>query len=201
MAPNDSGDKDVILKYFDSSQQDFRQRVELKQAVLLAHAGATAALVAFIIQQNRDHPNAIYLLLVVPLFALLTASHFADHMLATTGIANYQIKELQPRLSALKVPEVLHESAHFRPLKSIFWMLQLGEFMLIGLPSAGALFAFLIALRVRWMTMSDPARWGSLLAALVDCAALVLSVTLLVKVAKNTAVFASKRPKGKGKPA
>jgi len=116
MPLNDTQDKEVILKFFDSSQQDFRQRVDLKQDVLIAYAGATAALVGFVIQQYSTRPSVIYLLMAIPMFSLLAACFFADHMLATTCIAHYQIHELQPRLSkVLPVPPMLHESSYLMP--------------------------------------------------------------------------------------
>lgn len=192
MKPSGPEDKDVILKYFESSQQDFRQRVELKQSVLVAYAGATAALLAFIIQQGAVHPNVVYLLFVVPMFSLLAASNFADHMLATTGIASYQINELQPRLSSILIaPPMLHESKHLKPLKSIFWMLQLGELILIALPSFGSLVLSGIFVGQRWTSLTVVARYGLPTALLVDCICFGLSLMLLRKIAKNTEVFVS----------
>ena len=77
----------LALAYLAQVREDFRQRVELKQKVVISYGLAAGAIVGFVFKDGLAKPIAADLLFAVPLIATAAAILFADHMLATTGVA------------------------------------------------------------------------------------------------------------------
>jgi type IV secretory pathway TrbD component len=189
MTQDDKPKREIALKFLEITRADFRQRVELKQQVVIVYAGAIAAILGFVLQNFSRNPAFLNILWVVPLLALLAASFFADHMLATTGLAKYQRDALEPLLR----PEATIPLWDFHPamntLKSIFWTLQLGQELLICVPATLSLAVACVCFVRHWNALSTPVRVIELFLALFGLFCLVTAFVLLRKIRRDTRIF------------
>src|SRR5579863_6388485 len=73
MTPDETHKREIALKILEITRADFRQRVELKQQVVIVYAGAIAAILGFVLQNCSRNPAFLNILWVVPLLDLICA--------------------------------------------------------------------------------------------------------------------------------
>jgi hypothetical protein len=182
--------RELALKYLEISRLDFRQRVELKQKVIITYAGAIAAILGFVLNSYSRNPEFINILWVVPVLALLAAGLFADHMLATVGLTQYQQGQLQPylRVDDCKLP-LWDTDKSMNDLIGIFWTLQLGQEILICLPSILSLGVLCFRFVTRWSVLALHTRSLDVFLLVCGLFCLVVSYILLNKIRGATKAF------------
>lgn len=189
MTQDDKPRREIALKFLEITRADFRQRVELKQQVVIVYAGAIAAILGFVLQNRARNPAFLNILWVVPLLALLAASFFADHMLATTGLAKYQRDELEPLLRSEATIPLWDFHPAMNALKGIFWTLQLGQELLVCVPATLSLAFVCVRLIKHWNALSMPVRIIEVFLALFGLFCVVTAFVLLRKIRKGTRIF------------
>ena len=182
--------RELALKYLEIFRLDFRQRIELKQKVMIVYAGAIAAILGFVLNNYSRNPEFLNILWVVPVLALLAAGLFADHMLASIGLTKYQQNELQPylRVDDRNLP-LWDQHGAMNDLTSIFWTLQLGQEFLICLPSLLSLGVLCIRFVTKWGVLAPRTRALDVFLLVCGLLCLGISYTLLIKVRRATREF------------
>jgi type IV secretory pathway TrbD component len=189
MTQDDKPKREVALKFLEITRADFRQRVELKQQVMVVYAGAIAAILGFVLKYYLSNPAFLNILWVVPPLAFLAAGSFADHMLATTGLAEYQRDELRPLMGPEAPTKLWDFHSAMKPLRGIFWALQLGQELLICVPATLSLCIVCVRLVRQWNSLPTPVRVLEVLLALFGLFCLVIAFVLLRKIRKHTRIF------------
>lgn len=133
---------EVALKFLESAREDFRQRLELKQNLMILYLAGVAGIVGFVYQKGVENPTSVELLLVIPLLSLGAAAFIGNHLLVIAALVRYSIDELEPHLAAGNVrlwekSEALHMIAQ-RTGSS----LHVNEVILICLPAVASIGAF-----------------------------------------------------------